>query len=205
MSGKTENLLKQASETNAVDSSTTNSTKVFQTETEAEACFLKLREKLFHIELWNDKSEISSFALYNADGVAEPQKTAAVGDFIKTTLPGTGKDDWVKIIEISDAPDEIVLTIQPSGDPTNKTGDATVSHFFVGDSTNNFCLQKVGAKVNFHVIGLNERSNTTDTGGIVETVRNFATANIGYFFGIQKTQWQTFCDNFIESGEFFES
>ena len=198
MSGKIENLLKRANESTAADSSVTSSTRVYATETEAESVFRQLSKKLFSIEQWNIESAITGFKLYDADGIAQPQKTAAVGDFIKTTMPGSGKDDWIKIVEITESPDELVLTVEPSRDPTDRSDDAIVSHFFAAGSTNNFCLQKKDAKINFYVIGLDEKSNTEDTGGIIETVRNFATANIGYFFGIQKAQWQTFCDNFIE-------
>ncbi len=198
MSGKIENLLKRASKSSVADNSVTSSMRVLTTENEAESVFNRLKEKLFSIEKWNIESEITSFNLYSSNGAAQPNKTAVVGDFIKTVLPGSGKSDWVEIAKITDLPDEIILTVQPSRDPTDKGGEATVSHFFAADSTNNFCLQKNGLKINFYVIGLNEKSNTEDTGGIVETVRNFATANIGYFFGIQKVQWQTFCDNFIE-------
>jgi hypothetical protein len=200
VSGKIENLLKRASESNAADSSVTSSTRLYTTETEAESVFRQLIKKLYSIENWNVESEITSFSLFDADGTPQPQKTAAAGDYIKTTMPGSGKDDWIKIVEITESPDEIVLTVQPSRDPTDEGDETTVSHFFAADSTNNFCLQKKGAKITFYVIGLDEKSNIEDTGGIVETVRNFATANIGCYFGIQKTQWQTFCDNFIEKG-----
>ena len=199
MSGKIENLLKCANESTAADSSVTSSTRVCATENEAESVFLQLAGKLFSIEHWNIESEITGFKLYAADGIAQPDKTAAVGDYLKTSMPGSGKDDWIKIVESTESPDEIVLTVQPSLDPTDKSDETTVSHFFAAVSTNNFCLQKKGVKITFYVIGLDEKSNVEATGGIIETVRNFATANIGYFLGIQKAQWQTFCDNFIES------
>lgn len=198
MSGKIENLLKRANESTVADSSVTSSTRVYATETEAEKVFRQLSEKLFSVERWNIESEITGFNLYDAGGIAQPHKTAAVGDYIKTTMPGSGKNDWIKVVEIIESPDEIVLTVQPSRDPTDKGSEATVSHFFDAVSTNNFCLQRTGVKITFYVIGLDEKSNTEATGGIIETVRNFATANIGYFLGIQKAQWQTFCDNFIE-------
>ena len=199
MSSKIENLLKHVNESNAADSSVTNAMRLCADEAEAESVFRQLTGKLFSIEHWNIESEVMNFDLYDADGIARPQKTAAAGDYIKTAMPGSGKDDWIKIVEITESPDEIVLTVQPSRDPTDKNDQATVSHFFAADSTNNFCLQKKGVKTTFYVVGLDEKSNVENTGGIVETVRNIATANISYYFGLQKTQWLTFCDNFIES------
>ncbi|MCY7345139.1 MAG: hypothetical protein LH614_02880 [Pyrinomonadaceae bacterium] len=198
MTGEIEKLLAQANTRNAEASSATSASRVFQTETEAENYLQTSKEKLCDIERWNDGSEITSFSLYDADGAAQPTKRAAVGDFIKTALPASGKDDWVKITEIFDAPEEFVLTVQPSRNPTDKTHEAATSHFFIHNSTNNFCLQKKNAKISFYVIGLNEKTNTAETNSLVETVRNLAAANIGYFFGIQKAQWQTFSDNFLE-------
>jgi hypothetical protein len=202
MYSKIQNLLEQAAaqaeSSTAEVSSVTNATRNCSSETEAKNVFQRLIQKLFNIEQWNAESNLSSFALFDENGFAKMEKIAAVGDFMRITLPGSGKDDWVKIVEIHDAADEIVLTVQPSPNPTDKEDNSTTSHFFTNDSTNNFCLQKNGIKLNFYVIGLGEKSNTEDTSGIIETVRNFATANIGHFLGIQKAQWQNFCENFVE-------
>ena len=202
INGKIQNLLERAARQNDLptpeDSSTAKATRVFSTAAEAESAFLFLRKRLFDIEHWNDCSEISSFHLFDENGNAQPEKNAVLGDFMKITLPGSGKDDWVKVVEIGEVPDEVVLTVQPSHDPTDEANKKTRSHFFTGDSTNNFCLQKKDAKINFYVIGLNEKTNTEETSGILETVRNFATANLGCLLGIQKTQWETFCRNFLE-------
>lgn len=200
--GKIQNLLEQVARQNdsetAEDSSAASGKRVFQTVAEAGEMFSRLHEKLFHIEHWNSCSEISSFELFSANGIASPEKTAALGDFIKITLPGSGKDDWVKIVEIHESPDETILTVQPSYNPTAKQNEAATSHFFTSDATNNFCLQRKDATINFHVIGLNEKTNTEETGGVLETARNYATSNLGCFLGIQKAQWETFCRNFLE-------
>ncbi len=202
MNNKIQNLLEQAAaqaeSPSAEVSSVTNATRNCSTEIEIENVFQQLKQKLFHIEQWNAESNLSSFALFDENGSAQTEKIAAVGDFVRITLPSPGKDDWVKIVEIYETADEIVLTIQPSHNPTDEENQSTTSHFFTADSTNNFCLQKQGSKINFYVIGLSEKSNTEDTSGIIETVRNFATANIGHFLGVQKAQWQNFCDNFVE-------
>ncbi len=199
-----EKAARQSDSTAPKQSSTAQATRVFSTAAEAEKAFSYLRNRLVKVELWNVESEISSFYLFDRNGNATPEKPAATaGDFIKIILPGSGKDDWVKIVEIHDSPGETVLTVQPSPDPTAKEteNEKTTSHFFTADSTNNFCLQKIDAKINFYVIGLNEKTNTEDTRGVIETVRNFATANLGSFLGIQKTQWETFCENFLKSAE----
>jgi hypothetical protein len=48
-----------------------------------------------------------------------------------------------------------------------------------------------------YVIGLNERLNSGHTSGMIETVRNTAVANIGYYLGIQKAEWKKFCESFF--------
>ncbi len=203
INGKIQTLLEQAARQNDSatpdDSSVVKAARVFSTAVEAEKAFSFFRKRLLQIEHWNRFSEISSFQLYDKNGNAEPDRLAAVGDFIKVTLPGSGKDDWIKIIEINELPNEVVLTVQPSEDPTDEANKQTTSHFFISDSTNNFCLQRKEGKIKFYVIGLNEQTNTEDTSGVLETIRNVATANLGCFLGIQKTQWETFCKNFLES------
>jgi hypothetical protein len=200
--GKIQKLLEQAArqkDSTPQYSSVSGAERIFSNKAEAEELFSYLREKLFRIERWNDESVISSFALVDKNGtLAPPEKLAEVGDFIKITLPASGKDDWVKIIDIHVSPDEVVLTVQPSHNPTDKENEKTTSHFFTDDSTNNFCLQITDKKLSFYVIGLNEKTNTEETGGIIETARNVATANLGRYLGIQKTQWKSFCENFLE-------
>ena len=35
----------------------------------------------------------------------------------------------------------------------------------------------------------------------IEAARNIATANLGYYLGIQKAMWKDFCKNFLEIEE----
>ena len=82
---KIQNLLEAAAAQNdsptPEDSSIAGASRVCETAAEAEELFERLKAKLFRIERWNDESEISSFALFGADGKAQPEKTAAVSDF----------------------------------------------------------------------------------------------------------------------------
>lgn len=212
--GKIQTLLdeaaRQADAQAAETSSVAAAARRFPSELEAEKAFSRLYKKLFRIEEWNGESGFSSFELFDKNGNSLPARVAGDGDFIKITMPGSGKSDWVRIVEIHITGNEVILTVQPSRDPTEKEAQEEeteetakknvkkiTSHFFTGDSTNNFCLQIKNAQIFFYVIGLNERTNTGETGGVLETVRNLATANIGSFLGIQKAQWQTFCENFL--------
>ncbi|MEJ7700568.1 MAG: hypothetical protein WKF71_13095 [Pyrinomonadaceae bacterium] len=206
MSNKMQNLLKQAEQqaksSDPEESSVTCSNRTFSNDSEAEDFFAKLKEKLLCIKEWNAESVLTSYELFDASGTVCQRKTAAIGDFIRLSLHGSGKYDWVKIIAVDDAPDEIVLSVKPSFNPTEKQpkNDVT-SHFFTSEATNNFCVRRKENIINFCVIGLNEQTNTEETKNFVETARNFATANIGSYFGIQKAEWKIFCENFLETRE----
>jgi len=203
MSKKIKDLLKQAEQQAQVtpqESSVTCVSRLFESESDAEKFLDTLKEKLLRIKEWSEKSGLSSYELFDENGNLSHRKQAIVGDFIRIALHGSGKYDWVKILDITDAPDEIVLTVKPFFDPTEKEIDeSTTSHFFTSDATNNFCVEREGNTINFCVIGLSEKTNTEQTTGIVETIRNFATANIGSYFGVQKSVWKTFCENFLET------
>ncbi|HEX8638689.1 MAG TPA: hypothetical protein VF692_11540 [Pyrinomonadaceae bacterium] len=195
-----EQLLAQAKSDTEEKTSISHAGHEFADAATAEKTFRRLREKLFRVERWNDESGASSFALFNEKGAPTPNKNAAVGDFIRIRLPGTGKYDWVKVIDVFEGSNETILTVQPTFDPTDDAPDKSVtSHFFTGESTNNFCLQHDDVKINMYVIGLNEITNTDEAENLFESARNLVTANVGHFLGFQKAEWTTFCNNFLEN------
>lgn len=199
MNSKIENLISRVKADGEEKTSIASANRAFETETDAKNAFHRLTEKLKHIEQWNQFSGASSFGLFDENGNKMPDRPAAVGDFVCIKLPATGKADWVKIADIYESEREKILTVQPTYNPTDESNDKTVtSHFFTSDSTNNFCLQLAGNEVNMYVIGLNEISNTEATNNIIESARNLATANLGHFLGVQKAEWTTFCNNFLE-------
>jgi hypothetical protein len=204
MNIKIQNLLEQAKQqartSEISESSITFASRAYSDANEAENSFSYLKRKLFHIKSWNAESLLTSFELFDKDGKPSGRECAAVGDFIRLSLIGSGKDDWVKIIKITEEPDEAIVTVKPSRDPTENQPDKdATSHFFTSDSTNNFCLGKNRETISFYVIGLNEKTNTNETVNFIETVRNTAVSNIGSYLGIQKGEWKTFCENFLET------
>lgn len=200
--GRIEKLLAQAKADTEEKTSISEAEREFADAARAEKTFRHLREKLFRIDLWNAESGVMGFTLFSKNGEEMPEKTAAVGDFIRISLPGTGKYDWVKIANVEENRNEVILTVQPTFDPTENAADESVtSHFFTDASTNNFCLRLDDSKIRMYVIGLNEETNTDDTGNLIESARNMATANLGHYLGVQKAAWTTFCRNFLEDGE----
>lgn len=203
MNDKIQNLLAQAEQQKRTsvtgESSITFASRAFSDAAEAEESFNHLKQKLFHIRSWNAESFLTSFELFDRNGELNPKESAVIGDFIRLSLTGSGKYDWVKIVGITEEADEAIVSVKPSHDPTeNQSGENAVSHFFTDDATNNFCLGKNRETVSFYVIGLSEKTNTDETGNFIETVRNVAVANLGSYLGIQKGEWKTFCENFLD-------
>jgi hypothetical protein len=62
-------------------------------------------------------------------------------------------------------------------------------------------VQRNGKTVAFYVIGLNEKQNTKFTDSVIESARNAAIANIGYYSGVQKFVWKQFASNFLATEE----
>ena len=182
----------------AGESSITSASRSFPKTHDADEFFNELRPEFFRVREWNQRATLTSFELFGEKGDISERQNAVVGDFIRLSMAGTGKYDWVKIIEIIDEPGEAILTIKPSYDPTeNRPDKNTISHFFTSEATNSFCLERSNAIVSFYVIGLSEKTNTDETENFVEKVRNVAVSKVGPYFGIQKGEWKTFCANFL--------
>jgi hypothetical protein len=199
MSEKIQQLLKEAEASDDGKSSVTSAKRDFPSIEEAARAFESFKRKLDDINRWEVESGVTAFQLFDENGAPLETSKAQKGNFVRITLPGSGKHDWVKIVDIYDASDEIVITVQPTHDPTEADKDAT-SHFFTSDSRNNFCLQREEKTVTIYVIGLHEKPNVAETDSVLEKVRNMAAASFGWL-GFQKIEWKTFCENFLDNGK----
>lgn len=196
MKTKTDDLMEKA-RLDEHHSSFSAAEKDFADEAAAARAFADLREKLLDVEQWNAHGLLSSFELFDENGRELPNQKISVGTFLRISLTGTFKYDWVRVIEIIDEPDEFIVTVKPTFDPTDETPDKTsVSHFFTGESTNNFCLVRRETRVWLYVIGLNEKMNARETDSSLETVRN-AAVNLGAYLGVQRGEWEKFCHHFM--------
>lgn len=200
MNGRIQNLLKEANSQDSHENSVSFAKRDFTTVEKARTAFFRLKESVLNIENWNENSRLSSYELFDENGNNCADKTLTTDSFIRISLKGSGKYDWVKVIEIYDTADEFVITVTPTFDATEEKPDKTsTSHFFSAEATNNFCLLRDDKSVNFYVIGLNEKQNTGETGNPLEIVRNIGVANLGSYLGIQKSVWTNFCENFLSS------
>jgi hypothetical protein len=199
-----ERLLKAANSPKG-DTSLNFAKRVFLEQSECDAFFETTRSALLNISEWNRHSSATSYELFdeNGDATARP---ISVGSFIRIGLYGSGKYDWVRVASILDEPDEFIVTVKPSWDPTDDPIEVdSISHFFGPEAVNNFCIQRTGKTLAFYVIGLNEHQNTRFTDSLIESARNAAVANVGYYSGLQKAVWKQFASNFLETDEEKES
>jgi len=197
MKFKTDSLLEQ-SRRDEDHSSFSSAEKTFADEREAARAFSILKTKLYDVDEWNDHAMLSSFDLFDENGQMPTTKKFAVGAFLRISLKGTMKYDWVRVVDIYEATDEFIVSVKPTYDPTEESGDKrSISHFFTDESTNNFCLVRKSTSVMLCVIGLNEKMNTAETGGALEAVRN-AAVNLGSYLGVQRGEWEKFCHHFMD-------
>jgi hypothetical protein len=179
-------------------SSITSASRTFPNAHEADDFFNRLREELFRVREWNEKTTLMSFELFAEKGNMCERQTAIVGDFIRLSMAGTGKSDWAEVIDIVDEAGEAILTIRPSYNSTGNEPDKNATSDFVAStSTKSFCLEKNNAVVSFYVIELSEKANTDTTGKFLETARNVAVSMVGPYFRIQQGEWKTLCINFL--------
>ena len=141
MSGKIQNLIEQANRAGNNENSVNFAKRQFQNVEKAKSLFFELKKDLLKVEKWNQNSSLSGFEVFEENGNISQYNKILEGIFLRISLTGSGKDDWVKILEIYSDDDEFIITVQPTFDPTNKNRDKTViSHFFTSESTNNFCV-----------------------------------------------------------------
>lgn len=173
----------------------------FENERDAAAYLDDLKKRLIDIKKWNQHAGLSTYELFDQNG-APVERPIAPGLFMRITLTGSGKADWVKIENVFESPYEIVIRVKPTYDPTEDSRQTgKTSHFFTAAATNNFCAFREGNKVSLYVIGLNETLNSGHTSGLIETARNTMVANLGYYLGIQKAEWTKFCESFLSDHE----
>lgn len=200
-SGTIESLLKAANSSTDNDTSVSVVKRTFLKDYDCAAFFEIAKASLLRIEEWNKNSSVTSYDLFDGSGRSDGSGLISEGKFIRIALYGSGKYDWVRVLKIVDKQDEFVMTVKPSYDPTDGPDRSSISHFFGPGAENNFCIQRIEKTVGFYVIGLNEKQNTRFTDTLIETARNAAVANIGYYSGLQKSVWKDFASNFLRTDE----
>jgi hypothetical protein len=200
-SRKIEELLKAANSSTDNDTSVNVVKRTFMKDDDCAAFFEMTKANLRRIEEWNKNSSVTTYDLFDGSGRADSSGLISERKFIRIALYGSGKYDWVRVLKVVDEPGEFLITVKPSFDPTDGSDRTSISHFFGPEAENNFCVQRIEKTVAFYVIGLNEKQNGKFTDSLIETARNAAVANIGYYSGLQKSVWKDFATNFLRTDE----
>lgn len=168
---------------------------------QAREFFEQLSHQMLRVEGWNGKTALTSFEHF--DDTGKPcYRPVVAGDFIRVRMAGSGKHDWVRVVAAVADSTEVIVTLKPTCDPTAvESGEKATSHFFTSEATNNLCLKLEATTVSSYVIGLSEKTNTDETGSLLEKARNVAVAKLGSYLGIQKGEWQKFCTDFLRLDE----
>ena len=201
-SNKIEELIEAANSSTEGDTSLNVAKRIFDDTVKCDVFFEQTCSNLQSIAEWNRNSSATNYKIFDEEGTDIDPSPIEVGRFIRIGLYGSGKYDWVRVVEIFDELNEFILKVKPSHDPTQDPVDPTlISHFFGPEAENNFCVQRNGKAVAFYVIGLNEKQNTKFTDSLIESARNAAIANVGYYTGLQKGVWKQFASNFVATEE----
>ena len=197
MKYKTDELLEKA-RLNKKHSSVSSAEQDFADENKASGVFSTVKKMLLSIDEWNEHAMLSSFALFDRNGNETSESDFSVENFMRISLKGSMKYDWVRIVDIHEAENEFVMTVKPTFDPTEeKRDESVISHFFTDEAENNFCLLRKSHQVGLYVIGLGEKMNSAETDNSLETIRN-AAVNLGSYLGIQTSEWEKFCHHLLD-------
>lgn len=171
---------------------------IADTEKGAVGLFKTAVERILDVNNWSKLCGISSagFKLTNASG-EEVNRVIEVGDHFRIDIPGPGTSagngyDWVEIENIekhlnpSAEWEAISILVRPSPNPLNNNADT--AHFFSGDATSTFLVQREKKRVTAEIHGRNEKTNTATTKPL-DNLRN-GIVGTAALTGFSETQWK---------------
>jgi hypothetical protein len=175
----------------------------FESDAEALSFFKLASQRLLHVNQWHELAgkATAQFQLRDDEGKAVDRE-ARKGDYFQIDIPAPGSVtgggyDWVRIEDIVEEENNLVITVRPCSNPQNK--DKDTAHFFSSDSSSSFVVKKEGKKVTAGVYGRNEKPNA-GTEKIIDKIRNTAVA-IGAITGFSKLQWKSLVNGIVKQEE----
>ncbi len=183
--------------------SNTQSHSEFESMEEAASFYQLARERLLNVNNWHQLAgkATAQFQLRDGNGNAVGRK-ARKGDYFQIDIPAPGSVtgdgcDWVKIEDIREDENFLVITVRPCSNPQNNKEDT--AHFFSSDSSSSFLVKREGRKVTAGVHGRNEKPNA-DADKLVDKIRNTVVA-IGAITGFSKLQWKSLVNGIVKKEE----
>lgn len=176
-----------------------NHIKKFDDEEAAINIYKQQKEKLLDIDYWTSLSDIENLEFSHYDGNGEKvRRKCKIGDFVKVVLPGPLPEYWVRIENITEEAEKVVVVLKPSYDPTKRPVEKEVTaHFFDRDTLNIITFERDRDKLSAEVRGIAAVVNNQGTEAGDKEIVN-TTVALGGWLGMQKRQWESFTKSLAE-------
>jgi hypothetical protein len=170
---------------------------------DARKLFIMARNRLLDVNRWHEFAGKASAKFFLTDADENIlRRTAQKGDFIKIDLPAVPGSqegegfDWVYIEAIDDQSNEefIAMRVRPTSRPA--TGEK-VAHFFKGDATSTFIVERDGASVTAGEFGRNEVPNS-EAESFMDKVRNVIVGSTA-IAGASDLQWKNLVKGILDA------
>jgi hypothetical protein len=164
-------------------------------------------KRMLDVNSWHHiGSSISAkFDLIDAN-LNKLDRSAAFGDFIKIDILGPGSSagdgyDWVRIELLEDNRnpnaeiESLAMRVRPCREPGKDTKE--VAHFFTGEATSTFIVERRQNKITSFYHGRNEALNS-DAEKMLDRVRNVIMGGTA-LAGVSEIQWSTLIKSFLKT------
>jgi hypothetical protein len=172
---------------------------------EARHCYMRAVKRMQNPGIWHELAgwASASFMLADTKG-AGLFRFAGIGDYIRINVPGPGPVegggyDWVRVekmeeyIDSSGQREWTGMKVRPCNNPGS--GEPGTAHFFRGEATSTFIIERDGKKVTAFYHGRNEIPNTA-TPRLADNVRNAVVA-AGAIVSLSEAQWSALSRGFL--------
>lgn len=176
------------------------------THEEANLRFEKACQRLFNVNDWQvySKDKLSSFCVTDANGNIL-QRAVKEGDFLRIDLPGPGSStgdgyDWVRVETklahySNDDYEGAGFTVRATRNPQRNSGET--AHFFKGNATSTFMVERRGTTLLASYHGRNEVINTDESESLLDKIRN-AVVGAGAKAGLSEVKWKELLISFLK-------
>src|SRR4051812_35710283 len=117
---RTEGLIAETADLPEDEFSINKAERSFPNDAGARRFFQGLKVRLLDLSEWNKNSGLSTYELFDSSGKPTVEQKLRIGAFLRITLHGSGKSDWVEVKDIFDSDDELLITVSPTYDPTGE-------------------------------------------------------------------------------------
>ena len=178
---------------------------------EARYSYMRAVIRMRNPDIWHNLAGWASASFKLLDNQGESvSRLAWEGDYVRIDVPGPGPSegsgsDWVRVEKMEEYIDSggqrewTGMKVRPCSIPGS--GESGAAHFFRGDATSTFIIERNGLKVTAFYHGRNEVPNTI-TSKLSDNVRNALVA-AGAIAGLSEAQWLALIKGFLaeEPGE----